>query len=42
MWYWVPEVGLRANKLLFIVLLNTLDSMRIVTELRHGVAKSFT
>jgi len=40
--YLVPELGLRANKLLFIVLLNTLESTRIVTELCHGVAESFT
>jgi len=39
--YSVLVVGLRANKLLFIVLLNTLESTRIVAQLRHGVAKSF-
>jgi len=39
--YLVLVVGLRANKLLFIVMFNTLESMGIVAELRHGTARSF-
>jgi len=39
MLYSVPVVGLRANKLLFIVIFNPLTSTRIMAELRNGVAK---
>jgi len=38
--YSVPVV-IGANKLLSIVISNTLKSVRIVAELRHGVVRSF-